>query len=69
MLSILAVIDNAYQDIPLVGMMTSPVCRFSHDELSQLRISHRSGAVYDIVKAAAKRGTRSVRISFDISSS
>lgn len=58
MLSILAVIDNAYQDIPLVGMMTSPVCRFSHDELSQLRTSHRSGAVYDIVKAAAKRGDK-----------
>lgn len=29
MLSLLAVIDNVYQDIPLVGTMTSPVYRFS----------------------------------------
>lgn len=57
-LSILAVIDNAYQDIPLVGMMTSPVCGFTHDELSELRATYRSGAIYDAVKAAAKSGNQ-----------
>ena len=58
MLSILAVIDNAYQDISLVGMMTSPACGFTHDELSQLRANYRRGTIYDAVKAASDSGDK-----------
>ncbi|MGI6577079.1 MAG: helicase-exonuclease AddAB subunit AddA [Eubacteriales bacterium] len=57
-LSILAVIDNAYQDIPLVGMMTSPVYQFTPDELSEIRSKLRRGAFYDAVVKAAKEGNQ-----------
>jgi len=55
-LSILAVIDNVYQDIPLVGAMTSPAYRFTPDELSEIRSKLPSGAMYDAVVRAANEG-------------
>lgn len=39
LLSLLQVIDNPMQDIPLLTVMTSPVYGFTPDELAQLRIN------------------------------
>ncbi|WP_058301918.1 UvrD-helicase domain-containing protein [Gorillibacterium timonense] len=51
MLSLLKVIDNPYQDIPLAGVLHSPLFGFSADELAQLRVHKRDGAFYDAVLA------------------
>ena len=41
--SLLRVIDNPAQDIPLLSVMSSPLYGFTPDELSEIRISGRSG--------------------------
>jgi len=53
MLSLLQVIDNPYQDIPLAGVLHSPLVGLSADELAQLRVCNRSGSFYDAVLAYA----------------
>jgi len=45
--SLLQVIVNPRQDIPLVSVLISPVFGFSADELASLRSCHKKGAVYD----------------------
>ncbi|MEO3947371.1 UvrD-helicase domain-containing protein [Gorillibacterium sp. CAU 1737] len=51
MLSLLQVIDNPYQDIPLAGVLRSPLVGFTADELAQLRVHKRDGAFFDAVLA------------------
>lgn len=46
MLSLLRVIDNPVQDIPLMSVMMSPVFSFSPDEMAQIRISDRKTSIY-----------------------
>lgn len=55
-LSLLRVIDNPIQDIPLIAVMLSPVFGFTPDEAAQIRESHRSGSFYAAVCAAAQGG-------------
>ncbi|MFE4711329.1 UvrD-helicase domain-containing protein [Paenibacillus sp. NPDC056722] len=51
-LSLLKVVDNPRQDIPLAGVLRSPVVGLSEEELSALRLcSH--GTFYEAVQAAA----------------
>lgn len=45
--SLLQVISNPRQDIPLIAALASPVFGFTADELAQLRSGHRSRSVYD----------------------
>ena len=47
--SLLQVIVNPRQDIPLVSVLMSPVFGFSADELADLRSRHKKGAIYDAV--------------------
>ena len=53
MLSILKVIDNAYQDIPLIGVMNSPVYGFTSDDLAEVRSVDRSVSMYEAVIKSA----------------
>ncbi len=55
-LSMLQVIDNPMQDIPLLSVMMGPVYGFTPDEMAQIRISSRSGRLYPAVTAAAGQG-------------
>lgn len=48
--SILQVIDNPLQDIPLIAAMTSRVFGFTADELAQVRSEDRSGHVYQTLQ-------------------
>lgn len=48
-LSLLRVVDNPMQDIPLLSVMLSPLYGFTPDELAQLRIAQRTGAFYTCV--------------------
>lgn len=46
MLSLLRVIDNPVQDIPLMSVMMSPIFSFSPDELAKIRIDDRKASLY-----------------------
>ncbi len=53
MLSLLRVIDNPYQDIPLAAALRSPVFSLEAEELARIRILSASAAYYDAVLYAA----------------
>lgn len=54
-LSLLQIVDNPRQDVPLISALRSPVYAFSADRLAQLRAQAR-GDFYTAVEEAAKRG-------------
>ncbi len=51
-ISILQVIDNPLQDIPLVAALTSPVFGFNAEILGKLRGENRFGSVYTLVSGS-----------------
>ncbi|MBB6636219.1 UvrD-helicase domain-containing protein [Cohnella thailandensis] len=53
MLSLLQVIDNPDQDIPLAGVLRSPIVGLSAELLAKIRIQDRRGTFYEAVRAAA----------------
>ena len=55
-LSMLQVIDNPMQDIPLLSVLMGPVCGFTPDEMAGIRIASRGGRLYPAVVSAAKAG-------------
>ena len=54
-LSILQVVDNPRQDIPLIAALESPVWGFTQDRLAQIRCYDREGSFYDALLAAAEQ--------------
>lgn len=54
-LSLLKIIDNPYQDIPLAGVLRSPVGGFSTDELGRIRGESKEGSFYEAVETFAKQ--------------
>ncbi len=56
MISLLKIIDNPVDDIPLTAVMLSPVFGFTADDLADMRSVLRKGAVYHCVVAAAENG-------------
>ena len=52
LVSLLQLIDNARQDIPLCAVLLSPVGAMSADTLAALRAAHPDGALYDALCAA-----------------
>lgn len=53
MLSLLHVIDNPRQDIPLASVLRSPIVGLTEDELARIRVKRPNGSFYDAVMAAA----------------
>ncbi|REE93061.1 DNA helicase/exodeoxyribonuclease V subunit A [Paenibacillus taihuensis] len=53
MLSLLRVIDNPYQDIPLAGTLRSPLVGLTGEELALIRIAGGRIAYYEAVRLAA----------------
>lgn len=53
MLSLLNILDNARQDIPLAAVMLSPIGGFSAEELARLRIDDRKNDLYTLVTCCA----------------
>lgn len=47
MLSLLKVIDNPYQDIPLAAVLRSPIVGLNEEELAVIRISQKRGTFYE----------------------
>ncbi|GGH26751.1 ATP-dependent helicase/nuclease subunit A [Paenibacillus segetis] len=54
MLSLLQIIDNPLQDIPLAAVLRSPLYTLSEEELAQVRLAAPSGSFFHAVQAAAK---------------
>lgn len=48
--SLLQVICNPRQDIPLVAVLASPLFGFTADDLAAFRAGHRAGSIYDALK-------------------
>jgi len=53
MLSVLKVIDNPYQDIPLAATLRSPLFNFSAEALAQIRIVSSQASFYEAAVEAA----------------
>lgn len=51
MMSVLTVIDNPYQDIPLVSVLRSPIVSLDENELARIRINLKKEPFYSAVKA------------------
>ncbi|MFE4524336.1 helicase-exonuclease AddAB subunit AddA [Cytobacillus firmus] len=47
MMSLLKVIDNPYQDIPLASVLRSPILGLTEEELAQIRIHNKWGSFYE----------------------
>lgn len=47
MLSLLQLIDNPYQDIPLAAVLRSAIVGLSENELAKIRLNDRSGSFYE----------------------
>ena len=57
MLSIVSVIDNSHNDIPLLSVMRSPIGGFSDEDLAKIRINDKSAKNFiDAVKTYADNG-------------
>ena len=55
-ISLLQIVDNPAQDVPLLSVLRSPLFQFTPDRLAQLRGMGGGGTVYDAVSAGAGRG-------------
>lgn len=51
-ISLLKVIDNPYQDIPLLSVLRSPICDFSDDEITSIRLVNRNCYFYTSLEEA-----------------
>ncbi len=56
MLSLLRILDNPLQDIPLLSVLLSPVFGFTPDDAALLRIRSRRGSLYLSLLALSKGG-------------
>ncbi len=57
MLSLLQIIDNPYQDIPLLSVLRSPIGNFTTDDLAELRLTDRKASLYDALGLLADNET------------
>lgn len=54
MLSLLQVIDNPLQDIPLLSVLRSPIASFTTEELARIRLMDRKGPFYNALTKYAQ---------------
>lgn len=60
-MNLLAVIDNTYQDVPMISVLRSEIFRFSTDELAEIRSLSSDGSFTEVMMAAAE-GSLPVRV-------
>ncbi|MGI5977648.1 MAG: helicase-exonuclease AddAB subunit AddA [Candidatus Limivicinus sp.] len=58
LMSLLAVIDNPHQDIPLIAVLRSPAFGFSADELTEIRSADRDSDFYGALRAAGEKNEK-----------
>ncbi|MGJ7910290.1 helicase-exonuclease AddAB subunit AddA [Neobacillus sp. LXY-1] len=55
MLSLLKVIDNPFQDIPLASVLRSPIVGLNEEELARIRIHHKRGSFWEAVSSICRK--------------
>ncbi|MEW9701592.1 helicase-exonuclease AddAB subunit AddA [Paenibacillus sp. SI8] len=60
MLSLLKVIDNPYQDVPLAAVLRSPVVQLTAEELAQVRVANKSAPFFEAVQQFAQEAKRGI---------
>lgn len=55
MLSLLKVIDNPFQDIPLAAVLRSPIVGLNEEELAIIRIADKKGTFYEALSSFCRR--------------
>lgn len=58
MISLLKIIDNPVDDIPLTAVMLSPAFGFTADDLAEMRADNRKGSVYHCLVQSAEKGNK-----------
>ena len=58
MISLLKIIDNPVDDIPLTAAMLSPVFGFTPDDLAKMRTETRNGSIYHCLVKSAQSGNK-----------
>lgn len=61
LLALLSIIDNPRQDIPLAAVLRSPLGRFTAVELSEIRLLHREGTLWEAVQQTCEVGTEELQ--------
>lgn len=56
MMSLLKIIDNPLQDIPLASVLRSPIVGLNEEQLAQIKVSNTSGTFFDAVKSFCEKG-------------
>ncbi|ACL76125.1 helicase-exonuclease AddAB subunit AddA [Ruminiclostridium cellulolyticum] len=57
-LSLLQIIDNPYQDIPLLAVLRSPIVNFSTADLTDVRLMNRNASIFEALKETAVHDTQ-----------
>jgi ATP-dependent helicase/nuclease subunit A len=57
MMSLLKIIDNPYQDIPLVSVLRSPIVGLNEEELGRIRTFNRKGSFFESLTAFCKKSS------------
>ncbi|WP_413372696.1 helicase-exonuclease AddAB subunit AddA [Paenibacillus taichungensis] len=63
MLSLLQIVDNPRQDIPLASVLRSPIVGLDEEELAQIRLGDKRQSFYDAVVSATGSFTSSSNVS------
>lgn len=58
MLSLLKILDNPLQDVPLLSVLLSPIYGFSPDDIAELRIASPKGSLYHAVLSSDSERAR-----------
>ena len=58
MISLLQIIDNPEQDIPLTAVLYSPIINLSLEDLALIRLTAKQKSMYQALCSAAKEGTK-----------
>ncbi len=66
LLSLLRIIDNRRQDIPLISVLRSPLYFFSADALGRIRLAAPGGSICDGLEALAQTDDRCARVLNDL---
>ncbi len=57
-LSFLSIIDNPYQDIPLIAVLRSPIFSFTNEHLAKIRVYNKKAYFYDALVMAGNDGNK-----------
>ncbi len=64
-LSLLQIIDNPYQDIPLLSVLRSPIVNFSTGDLAEIRLMNRNASIFEALKEIAEQDTEVSKKSYN----